>query len=167
MCLFWKNLIFHEEGYIAFNFVQIYRVSARKDWFINICTTKHINTRIWIFQVSIYYFSHFFIIILSHCSFDFQHNQRQEYFCHQIINSFLLNPSKSGLSQWFLNLLSNQAKHAKLACLAWFDGIVKNYQLLTTVIGNHFNQGDKTKIAMNISKKLVSTTQKLVQAGKG
>ena len=37
-----------------------------------------------------------------------------------LFNPLLLNPAKSGLSQWFLNLLSNQAKHAKLACLAWF-----------------------------------------------
>ena len=42
-------------------------------------------------------------------------------------NPLLLKVAKSGLSQWFLNLLSNQAKHANLACLAWFDRRLKNH----------------------------------------
>ena len=33
------------------------------------------------------------------------------------LNPLLLNPAKSNLSQWFLNLLSNQAEHAKLVSI--------------------------------------------------
>ena len=70
-------------------------------------------------------------------------------------NPLLLNQAKSGLSQWFLNLLSNQAKHTSLACLAWFDRRFKNHWLLTRVLGTHFNQKDRTKTTMRTSKRLV------------
>ena len=39
-------------------------------------------------------------------------------------NSLLPKPPPNALSQWFLNLLSNQAKAAKLGALAWFDRIL-------------------------------------------
>ena len=70
-------------------------------------------------------------------------------------NPLLLNQAKSGLSQWFLNLLSNQAKHTSLAWLAWFDRRLKNHSLLTRVLGTHFNQKDRTKTTMRTSKRLV------------
>ena len=44
-----------------------------------------------------------------------------------LFNPLLLNPAKTSLSQWFLNLLSNQANAAKLAAFTWFDRRFKNH----------------------------------------
>ena len=52
---------------------------------------------------------------------------------------------KSPPSLCFLYHLSNQAKHVKMACLAWFDRRFKNHWLLPRVVGTHFNQKNKTR----------------------
>ena len=47
------------------------------------------------------------------------------------------------LSQWFLNLLPNQALAAELAAQAWFDGRFKNCRLPTRVVATRWNQDDE------------------------
>ena len=69
---------------------------------------------------------------------------------------------KNALSQWFLNLMSNQAKADKLAAWTWFDRRLKNHRLLTRIVGTHFHQGDILKITMNISNILTDLDRKLI-----
>ena len=70
---------------------------------------------------------------------------------HQI-NPLLPKPPQNALSRWFLNLLSNQAKAAKLAAWAWFERRFKNPWHLTRVSRTHFH--DTLKTTINIFNRL-------------